>query len=356
MPEVLSSLLKVFSAAQTISKSIQICTATIFFLYCVSHINDEIVYIWKMPWTVGKGVYLLARYSGALFLVTVITLDSPILWEEIGHPLDEGEPFIVKAKGQCLGGYFFVAAGSVIILLTEVMMTMRVYALYGQRKWVVILSSVLMIISFFANQGFTASYFITPVDSCISKPCISSEFDIPFQMVASCTLASRTISFFGWVSTFIVESLFLFLIIRRTRQLKKMSGDYSLVNDGAMARGGGITSVMARDSKKYFLMIFIVFFIATCSTVFLLLVTLVSNRVTVISLFVPAAQGNTALTVVIATITILAPKLFLNIRIEYYGPIGPLTEDGSAPRGDLEESIDLSPGLKSNRTGGVNCT
>ena len=93
-----------------------------------------------------------------------------------------------------------------------------------------------------------------------------------------------------------------------------------------------------------------------------------------ISLFVPAAQGNTALTVVIATITILAPKLFLNIRIEYYGPIGPLTEvpdtslswkvsspmispqDGSAPRGDLEESIDLSPGLKSNRTGGVNCT
>ena len=92
------------------------------------------------------------------------------------------------------------------------------------------------------------------MDSCISKPCISSEFDIPFQMVASCTLASRTISFFGWVSTFIVESLFLFLIIRRTCQLKKMSGDYSLVNDGAMARGGGITSVMARDSKKYFLM------------------------------------------------------------------------------------------------------
>ena len=63
----------------------------------------------------------------------------------------------------------------------------------------------------------------------------------------------------------------------------------------------------------------------------------------------------------IACITILAPKLFLNIRIEYYGPVGVLTktldvdlswdvalptmhpqEDGSDLREDLEVATDLS--------------
>ena len=62
----------------------------------------------------------------------------------------------------------------------------------------------------------------------------------------------------------------------------------------------------------------------------------------------------------IACITILAPKLFLNIRIEYYGPVGVLTktldvdlswdvalptmnpqEDGSDLREDLEVATDL---------------
>ena len=68
-------------------------------------------------------------------------------------------------------------------------------------------------------------------------------------------MASSTIIPIGWFCSFIVELIFLFLVIYKTRQLKKMDGDYNLANDRAGVYNRDIMGLMVRDSKKYFLML-----------------------------------------------------------------------------------------------------
>ena len=94
-----------------------------------------------------------------------------------------------------------------------------------------------------------------PADLCISKECISPTFTLPFELVVSCSVASSTIIPIGWFCSFIVELIFLFLVIYKTRQLKKMDGDYNLANDRAGVYNRNIMGLMVRDSKKYFLML-----------------------------------------------------------------------------------------------------
>lgn len=67
-----------FAGEGAVFKVVFFACITFYFYYVVLHLDDEVEYIWSKRWTAGKVAYLLARYSGAVFLI--------LLWFAVGYP------------------------------------------------------------------------------------------------------------------------------------------------------------------------------------------------------------------------------------------------------------------------------
>ncbi|KAI5117778.1 hypothetical protein M0805_000421 [Coniferiporia weirii] len=306
-----------FAAGATITKSIQ-----------ALHLDEEVEYIWSRPWSWGKIIYLATRYSGAVFFILMLVTLVPVRWNDFGHMLDPdtNSHLVLLEKGPCLGGHLYLVSGIVILSLAEVILAMRVHALYGLRKRIIVLSVILITISAATFQLFGLAWTLGSSSECIGKACVGTPV-IPFRITVTCTEVSTDITFFGWIGASLVELVFLILVLVKTRKMKKVGGEYSLVSDEAQPYAHDIIGLMARDSKSYFIRIFAFCAVGTCCN----LLTLFSgdkfkSKAAVIAFFLLLVQQNTILTVVIIVVTVLAPKLLLNIRMEYYGPVGSLAD------------------------------
>ncbi|KAI5114918.1 hypothetical protein M0805_001667, partial [Coniferiporia weirii] len=290
------------------------------------HLDEEVEYIWSRPWSWGKIIYLATRYSGAVFFILMLVTLSPVRWNDFGHMLDPDTNSYLSLleKGPCLGGHLYLVSGAVILPLAEVILAMRIYALYGRRKRIIVLSIILITISVAASQYFGLAWIQAP-DDCIGKACVATSPAIPFQITLTCTEASPGIAFSGWIGAFLVELIFLILLLIKTRKMKKEGGEAR--GDETQPHMHDVIGLMARDSKSYFIRIFAFCTVATCFNI----LTFFSgdnfkSKAAFIAFFILLLQQNTILTVVIIAVTILAPKLLLNIRMEYYGPVGSLAD------------------------------
>lgn len=94
---------------------------------------------------------------------------------------------------------------------------------------------------------------IKPEENCIGKPCLIGSAVVPFQMTETCSTMSNVITPLGWVSTTIVELVFLSLVLWKARKTQKSRSEYSIAGDRDVSHSVDIIGVMARDSKRYFL-------------------------------------------------------------------------------------------------------
>ncbi|OCB88879.1 hypothetical protein A7U60_g3974 [Sanghuangporus baumii] len=234
----------------------------------------------------------------------------PIRWNDVGQPLINGKKLEILEIGACLGGYLYVVAGTVAIVLAEIILAMRIYAFAG-------------------TQGLGIAYTLKPEDSCIGKPCLLDSF-LPFQVTVTCSMASEVISVLGWIPTSIVELIFLVLVFWKTRRARAIRGEYSLVAKGKVPYAVDIMAVLARDSKKYFLQIFALCFIGACLNVIVILDNLKLHSSS-LAIVLSAVLSNTFVIFAVAVLSILAPELFISLRMEYYGPVGSLADQSQLP-------------------------
>ncbi|KAL5520282.1 hypothetical protein ACEPAG_9495 [Sanghuangporus baumii] len=284
----------------TAFKSMIVACATFHFYYTVLHFDEEVEYIWSKKWTIGKAVYLQARYLGTFYLICAVMGVHTFTWNDT----DDGV-YVRGLYGNLSNGF-----GPMIILIAEVILMMRVYALYGRNKGLLIFFIFLTIILLAFNILQLLDIFFRIEESlCIGGFCLTK---LSSYHVRDACMVSTPISGIGWAVTSFVELLLFLLVVlkagcrERIRSMMRMSNSQP-------SRQHDVTTSMARDSISYFAIIFTICLIGATFTF------AAEHHSNTIILFI-YRELNAYETIVITMITILAPKLILNLRAAYYGP------------------------------------
>ncbi|KAL5525343.1 hypothetical protein ACEPAF_9213 [Sanghuangporus sanghuang] len=101
----------------TTFKPIIVACATFHFYYTALHFDEEVEYIWSKKWTVGKGMYLLARHLGTFYLICAIMGVLTYAWNDSD---DQFNGIVNNPFETCLYGNLFTGLGPMIILVAEV--------------------------------------------------------------------------------------------------------------------------------------------------------------------------------------------------------------------------------------------
>ncbi|KAL5479030.1 hypothetical protein ACEPAI_2318 [Sanghuangporus weigelae] len=299
----------------TTFKSILVACTTFHFYYTALHLHEEVEYIWSNKWTFGKAMYLLSRYLGAFFLICSVIGVHSYAWND---PVNlRSYPVVNNVVETCLNGNLFSGVGPMIILVAEMILMMRVYALYGRSKKLLVFFAVLTTILFtFDMMQFFYSFFTIEENDCdASGGCIESPF-VKVRDELAC-MKSLPMAAFGWAITSFVELLLCLLVVFKAGNWERIRCMMHKSNSQPSPTRD-VTTAMARDSVAYFAIIFTV-----CSVGTVIAFT-VQFRINDITSFI-YHELNAYETIVITLVTILAPNLILNLRMAYYGP----PEDGS---------------------------
>ncbi|EJD08282.1 uncharacterized protein FOMMEDRAFT_151036 [Fomitiporia mediterranea MF3/22] len=297
----------------------------------VSHLDEEVDYIWTKRWTVGKAAYLLTRYFGAgyLILVSMSTIhlgwdSSPVqaiamqeqgiagfflpscLYGQIQSGL--GPMILTLAKGDIPILDFFATMQVYIASFPTVILMMRVYALYeGAKKMLV--AFVILTLLLFGFDLYQFLFFLGVVK-------IGSEpGNFAWAKVDGGCLAAPSSAGIAWTVTSSVE-LVLFLLVLWKIVKAKMAKRASFVLGDGRPSTQDMTALMARDSISYFAIIFSICLVGAISE-------FLTNRHIIkdqnLLLFLSYIL-HAYLPFVITIMTILTTKMLINLRAEYYGP------------------------------------
>ncbi|KAI5117673.1 hypothetical protein M0805_002071 [Coniferiporia weirii] len=279
-------------------------------------------YIWSKKWTAGKAMYLLTRYSGAAFMIFVNASIFKLGWNDVRPIVGLASDATPSTQWLCLRGYLYVGPGTFIILLAEIILQMRVYALYGRQKKVLILLILLTVISLvvavlqplgIANDALSLI--------CVFGGCKTSRFIVLGSGASAsyyCTDLSSRLTAIGWFVTSMVELILFIMVLMKTRHEKRNHGTLqtsSTLRGGERSHSQDIITAMARDSTSYFAIIFTICLAGTC----LSFVTEIRNDFESDIYFLIDSLLNAYQTFAVATMTILAPNLLIRLRMECYG-------------------------------------
>ncbi|PAV15913.1 hypothetical protein PNOK_0877100 [Pyrrhoderma noxium] len=313
-----------------ISTSLLASSTTIFFYYCLIHLDKEVEYIWSRQWNVGKVMYLLTRYSGALFLGSVTLYTAGFGWSA-QTILNNSHFGLYVSRGTQIFKFIisilFIILGPVIMILTEIILQMRVYAIYGRKKWIIVLSVIMNLASaaVCALQFFGFSYILSDMACKNDKFACSSSLTLSpsFQQIDDIGLASASLNLspspmatLVWVIFSIIELTLFALVARKANYLwcyreKKHSKSRAKTPD--------IMAVIARDSTSYFAIVFSVAVVG-------LIASVIAETINLTALLNAPTSGfvylyrllNAYEAIAIAITTILAPRMLINIRLEVY--------------------------------------
>ncbi|PAV17907.1 hypothetical protein PNOK_0639300 [Pyrrhoderma noxium] len=256
-PSPMSSSQNPSITLDTLSKSILASSTTAFFYYCVTHFDDEVEYIWSRKRTAGKIMYLITRYLGALFLVFLNLSMINVRWNPVGVDSFSSSGNVVY---NAIEAFYFTVIGSILMILAEVILQMRIYAIYGRSKWVLVglifMNIVSLALCALQALGILAigSLLIVPCfqSSLICGP-ISLKRDNGFTQVTSKYWPSSTnmMSPITWLVTTIEELILFILVVRKA--------NYRIwypFRARSILKTPDIISNMARDSTVYFATVF----------------------------------------------------------------------------------------------------
>ncbi|OCB92224.1 hypothetical protein A7U60_g375 [Sanghuangporus baumii] len=219
----------------------------------------------------------------------------------------------------CFRNELFAGFGPMIILIAEVILQMRVYALYGTNKKLFVVFVLISMALFGFNILQMSTLFCESIYSneCDSGGCFLKRdhyrraFIPPFDDQPFVCIDALPISGIGWAVTSFVE-LLLFLLVTFKAQVGKVHRNV-LHGPGIFSDTNDIATAMARDSVAYFAAIF-----TACLAGTILVFTSERNVFGRFSEFFNFIR-NAYEIIVITIMTILAPKLILDLRARYYG-------------------------------------
>ncbi|KII91149.1 hypothetical protein PLICRDRAFT_496837 [Plicaturopsis crispa FD-325 SS-3] len=184
-------------------------------------IDEEVELIWRKPWSVSTILYLIVRYCGD----TTFIVGSAVF-------LSNGLPASV-----CYRYFLFQSWVSTPVVWTmQLVMQMRVFALYGRSKKIAALTGLLFAGEMVVNVWMLARIY--------SKQHGVTAITLPYPSVAICSMINIP-SFFGfWYLPMICFETVLFALalwvgIRHVQDMRKWTFS-------------GILRVILRDSLFYF--------------------------------------------------------------------------------------------------------
>ncbi|TDL17918.1 hypothetical protein BD410DRAFT_793793 [Rickenella mellea] len=194
--------------------------------------DEEIEYIWKRPWSVGKVLFILNRYYG-LFTVG---FNNYALF---------GGSF---SNGFCTRWFRWQGwTGIAMFALAEVILMLRIYALYQRSQKILIL----LIVSF-SSMLIAATTIMGNVLQHISA---ASSHILPG--IPICLPIGAPSHFYAfWIPILIMETLLCVLACYRGYK------SY-MVQASTQNRGRRILEILVRDSILYFLVMFATYFTST---------------------------------------------------------------------------------------------
>ncbi|PPQ73592.1 hypothetical protein CVT24_007960 [Panaeolus cyanescens] len=198
-------------------------------------LDREVEYIWMRKWSKSKVLYLLARYFGDFLLISVIV----VFLNQDASRLDNTNPVSYAAlfcENKGLIGLKVVGTGSmVIILITQVIMQLRIKALYGK-----IISRIITVLWLIEVVGVLS----LGVASLVAIDVRSYTLDT--ARVCNPTYLPR-FAFLFWVPVICFET-FLFVLAFRIAYLNWLEvGDW---------RGAALLHIVLRDNFQFFFLAF----------------------------------------------------------------------------------------------------
>jgi len=182
--------------------------------------SDELQYVWKQPLSGATVLFAINRYITPLkFVVEIAAFDSPT-WSKNNSACQH----FVRYEG---------GATLALIAICEIIMMLRVYAIWGRDRRIL---------------GVLGFLWITQVAFCAMAMVFTQRTPLPPALVG-CILTgdSHKSSYFTpfWVMPLITDSAIFFLTVWRTqRYLRRTEGEMRLLR------------VLQRDGALYFLCIF----------------------------------------------------------------------------------------------------
>ncbi|KAJ7031688.1 hypothetical protein C8F04DRAFT_1109448 [Mycena alexandri] len=202
-------------------------SAIIIFDHLIT-LDEEVELIWKSSWSMGKALFVINRYYTLLsVIVNNYALFSPTLTDAF-----------------CLRFFHWQGwTGLLACMIAEVILQMRLYALYFLNKKVL----ALMVATFIISSASSAAIMGTVLRgiTATAHPLPGTTFCVPFGV--------PSYFFAFWVPIIVFESLLCGLALFRGFQTFRASGS-------AFQSGRHLVAILIRDSVLYFLVMFATYF------------------------------------------------------------------------------------------------
>ncbi|KAF9528593.1 hypothetical protein CPB83DRAFT_853911 [Crepidotus variabilis] len=201
---------------------------------------DEVDFIWRGQFSIPKVLYLLSRYYGLLYLITILAVETN-----------------TKLKPEfCRNWFYFYALGGNIFFTTIVNMVfiIRIYALYQKSRKILILFISLCSMEFVFE--FAASYFSAKhaADSLMVAP-----LGIPWPGCLSIPLP-QTLTLLAWIPALILMLIFFaFTIIKFQGAFRELA----MAKSQHQRTFSPMMVVFIRDGSLYFGLIFAILLVNT---------------------------------------------------------------------------------------------
>ncbi|KAJ7199633.1 hypothetical protein GGX14DRAFT_467697 [Mycena pura] len=196
-------------------------------------LDEEVELIWKSSWSMGK----------ALFIICLANV-----FRALSHSVNNYAYFSSTSHTDSVSFHFFhwqAWTSLIACMIAEVILQMRIYALFSLDKRVL----ALMVTMFVISSATSAAIMGT----------VLSRVTVPSQLETStCTPVNVSVHFFTfWIPIIIFESFLCALALFRGFQIFRRSASVSLYRSGKH-----LMPVLIRDSVLYFLVLFAAYF--TC--------------------------------------------------------------------------------------------
>ncbi|KAK6992677.1 hypothetical protein R3P38DRAFT_2569350 [Favolaschia claudopus] len=210
----------------------QLASSAIIIFDHIITLDKEVELIWKRPWAAGKVIFIINRYYTMVsVLINNYALFSSSLTDSVRIRFFQWQGW----------------TGLIACMIAEVILQMRLYALYFLSKRVLILMASAFILSSASSAVIMGTVLHGIKAHAHPLPTVPTTFCAPSNV--------PSYFFAFWIPIISFESLLCFLALFRGFQTFRTSGGSTLFQSGRH-----LVAILIRDSVLYFLVMFATYF------------------------------------------------------------------------------------------------
>ncbi|KAH7881573.1 uncharacterized protein C8R40DRAFT_52862 [Lentinula edodes] len=191
-------------------------------------LDDEIEFIWRKSWSIGKVLFIISRYYS---LIVTIAVNN--------YAFFGGLSGSVSFQFSHWQGW----SGLITCMIVETILQMRLYALYFLDKRIL----SLMIVSFIVSSASTAAVWVI-----LTRGNFSTQLEFPF-----CLIKMPDYCYAIWIPRLAFGTLLCILALIRGFQLAK--DESSVFESSTLPSGRILMKVLIRDCIGSYLVLFTVY-------------------------------------------------------------------------------------------------